>query len=171
MERNTLLKSIGGLFSKEEGLDDLLKMTAHWDGHKRDNAIRRLGMLGNPIAIPYLILRVNDWVPQVRNTALKAIRELVTPENAAAFVLSLPSLYHLEKCSRSNHAELIEFIEKYLISNANKQHVVQGLEGINSLVARACISLIIQNNLLDIFAIVKSGLTHSDLIVRAKASL
>ena len=170
MEKSKLLKSIGNLFSKEEGLDELLKMSEHWDGYKRESAVRRLGMLGNPIAIPNLILRVNDWVPQVRIAALKAMKMLAVPENSAAFVMSLPSLYHLDKCTRSSHAELIEFIEKYLILDINKKHLIQGLESGNSMVARACISLIIKNNLLDISPIVIAGLSHRDFIVRAKAS-
>jgi HEAT repeat protein len=170
MEKNTLLKSIDGLFSKKEGLDDLLKMSKNWDGHKRENAVRRLGMLGSPMAIPHLILRVNDWVPQVRSAALKAITMLLNPDNAMAFVISLPALYHLEKCNRSNHTELIECVEKFLMADVNKEHVVQGLEDKDVLVARACISLIIENRLLDIFYIVKAGLAHNDLIVRVKAS-
>ena len=31
---------------KQEGLDDLLSMTEHWNGYERENAVRRLGMLG-----------------------------------------------------------------------------------------------------------------------------
>lgn len=53
MEDNiNLVTKISTLFSKQEGLDDLLVMCDHWDGYKRENAVRRLDMLGNPIAIP-----------------------------------------------------------------------------------------------------------------------
>jgi HEAT repeat protein len=65
-ENENLLKRLLKSFQKQEGLDDLILMAEHWNGFKRENAVRRLGMLGNPVAIPKLIVRVNDWVPQVR---------------------------------------------------------------------------------------------------------
>ncbi len=65
-ENDGLLMRILKSFTKQEGLNDLLAMSRYWNDHKRENAVRRLGRLANPIAIPKLIVRANDWVPQVR---------------------------------------------------------------------------------------------------------
>ena len=171
MEDNvTLLKKISDLFSKQEGLDDLLVMCEHWDGYKRENAVRRLGMLGNPIAIPKLIVRANDWVPQVRIAAKEAIVNLASPNNSEAFVLCLPDLYHLRKCGRDDHDSLIQAIESFLLLEANTRHLVGGLYNDNPFVARICMTLVIDNQILDVTKLAREGLQHPDIIVRAKAS-
>jgi hypothetical protein len=54
-EDKGLLKRILGSFSRQEELDDLLIMSEHRNGFKREQAVRRLGSLGNPAAIPKLI--------------------------------------------------------------------------------------------------------------------
>lgn len=57
MEENEgLLRKILKSFSRQEGLEELLVMSEHWNGYKRENALRRLGMLGNPLAIPKLLI-------------------------------------------------------------------------------------------------------------------
>ncbi|MBQ4850721.1 hypothetical protein [Pseudoalteromonas sp. MMG012] len=43
-------------------VEELIQLSNHRDGYKRENAAAKLGYLGDPIAIPSLLLRVNDWV-------------------------------------------------------------------------------------------------------------
>ncbi len=169
-EKESLFSKLLKSFSKQEGLEELLQMCEHWNGYKRENAVRRLGMLGNPLAIPKLIARANDWVPQVRSAATDAINKLATPKNAEAFVYSLPKLYHLKDCGRDNHDKLITSIEKFLLSNEISNHVLEGLHNESPLVARACVSLIIENGLMDQAELVEISLSHPDVIVRVKVS-
>ena len=61
-EKKNLLSKLGSALLAQPGLEDLLMLSSHSSGYKRENAVRRLGMLGNPVAIPYLIERANDWV-------------------------------------------------------------------------------------------------------------
>lgn len=122
-ENENLLKRLLKSFQKQEGLDDLILMAEHWNGFKRENAVRRLGMLGNPVAIPKLIVRVNDWVPQVREAARKALLMLMTPKNAKAFAESLPDLFHLRTCGRDNHAQFIDDVLEYLLKEENVERV------------------------------------------------
>jgi HEAT repeat protein len=84
------------------GLPHLLDLAKDPSGYKRENAVRRLGMLGDPAALDSLLRRANDWVPQVRLAALHAIRQLMIPANANAFVSSLPEIFHLEQCGRAS---------------------------------------------------------------------
>lgn len=41
----------------------------HFNGHVRESAVRPLGDVFNGTELPFLLLRLNDWVPQVRGTA------------------------------------------------------------------------------------------------------
>lgn len=169
-EKQNLFSRLLKNFSKQEGLDDILLMSEHWNGYKRENAVRRLGMLGNPLAIPNLIIRSNDWVPQVRIAAKEALSKLAISKNIEAFIKALPELYHLKNCSRDSHDNLISSIEEYMLSNKNIIYLINGLHDENPFVARACISLIIENNLMEEVQIVRVGLAHPDLIVRVKVS-
>ena len=173
-EKTVSPDKVEGNIEKNDGfslpLNSLLKMASHGNGYKREEATRQLGVLGNSTAISTLILRFNDWVPQVRIAALQSIKMLATSQNAYAFVLNLPSLYHLKKCGRSNHMELIDYIERYLVSDNNNLHIANGLKNSDGLVARACIHLIIEYKLQDTAFIVKVGLDHADIVVRVRAS-
>ena len=169
-EKQNLFSQLLKKFSKQEGLDDILLMSEHGNGYKRESAVRQLGILSNPLAIPKLIIRANDWVPEVRIAAKEALFKLATLSNIEAFVKALPELYHLNNCNRGNHVKLISSIEEYLLSNKNSAYLINGIHDENPFVARACISLIVDNNLLKKAEIVELGLAHSDLVVRVKVS-
>ncbi len=74
-----LKRSLNAILIREN-LSDLIRLLEHPNGFKRENAIRRIGMLQDPIAIPNLLIRVNDWVPQVRDAAKEAILRIRTYE-------------------------------------------------------------------------------------------
>jgi HEAT repeat protein len=168
--KRSILEKLTNLFSKQEGLDDLLVMSKHWDGHKRENAVRRLGLLGNPIALPALMIRANDWVLQVRVAAKNAILNLRTDENVGAFITCLPELYHLQKCGRDNHDYLIEQIEGYLLFKEHRNSVITEISNSNPLVQRACFKLALENELMKVDTLVILGLEQSDIVTRTRAS-
>lgn len=169
-ENDSLLKKILKSFTKQEGLDDLLTMSEHCNGYKRENAVRRLGMLGNPVAIPKLIARVNDWVPQVRNAARESLEKLLKNENAEAFIYSLPYLYHLKNCGRDDHKILIEKITNFLLKPENNSYIKSAIKNDDPNIARIAIKLCIENPLIDKHELVSECLSHSDVIVRIIAS-
>lgn len=163
---NRLLRS----FQKQKGLDDLLLMAEHWNGFKRENAVRRLGMLGNPVAIPKLIVRVNDWVPQVREVARKSLLKLMTPKNAKAFAESLPDLFHLKTCGRDNHTRFIADVLEYLLKDENAESIREVAFSLEPKVARIAVRLCFDHSLLDRDELVIKCLSHSDILVRNIAS-
>lgn len=169
-EYEGLLGKILRSFSRQEGLDDLLKMSEHRDGYKRENAVRRLGMLGNPIAIPQLLIRVNDWVPQVRSAAMESLLKLLKNENAHAFIYSLPTLYHLENCGRSDHNQLIASVINWLLKPENVSHIKAAIKNEDPYIARIAVKLCIENDLLDQLSFISTCISHSDVIIRKIAS-
>jgi len=145
-------------------------MSEHWNGYKRENAVRRLGMLGNPIAIPKLIVRANDWVPQVRNAARESIEKLLMNKNAEAFVYSLPDIYHLQDCGRDNHNTLIDKIERFLTRTENRKYLISSIEMDEPSIARNALKLCIENSLIEKYKLVSICFEHNDVIVRNIAS-
>lgn len=155
---------------KGKSFDELLVISEDWNGYAREKAVKKLGDLGNPLAIPKLIVRVNDWVPQVRKTAKESLLLLLTAENAKAFVINLPDLYHLKNCKRGSYEELIEKIISFLIEPNNNQFIKSAIKDENPYLARIAVSLCIEYSLLSEREIVLECLQHSDVIVRNKAS-
>lgn len=165
-----LLARLVTRYGVPDGLAELLRASGHWNGYRREEAVLRLGMLGSPVAIPQLIIRSNDWVPQVRNAARQVLRSLAVAANAEAFVLALPELHHLRHCGRDQHGALIEAIEQFLLATENAPHLVAGIRDADGRVARACIGLVIGHGLLPVPQIVELGLSHPDLVVRMQVS-
>ena len=151
-------------------IEELLVMSEHYNGYKRESAVIELGLLGNPSALPALIERVNDWVPRIRIESRNSITSMAIKKNTYAFVENLPNFYKLKLRARDHHESFINYIESYVTSSENAKAVVDGLQSSNALVVRACMTLCINYNLLDKFSISKIGLSHSDIIVRCRAS-
>jgi len=166
-ENKNLLNKLLTVFSKQEDLDELLALTMHRDGHKRENAVRRLGLLGNPVAIPKLIVRANNWVPQVRQAAKESLAKLMKSENAQAFVCSLPNLYHLQNCGLDKHEELINNVKNFLLRPENVSHLQAAIVGKEAAVVRIAVKLCVENNLIENGELAMKCFAHQDIIVRA----
>lgn len=164
------MDKILNLFSTRRELAGLLEMSKHWDGYKREEAVRRLGALGNPAAIPELLARVNDWVPQVRKAAEDALSQLMQRDNAAAFVRSLPEIYHLQRCGRKDHGDLIAKVVRFLIEPDNSAHLRSAIADDNLRIARIAARLCLQHSLVDTHDLIGKCFSHHDVSVRRMAA-
>jgi hypothetical protein len=157
-------------FDKQENIDELLKLADSWNGFEREKAVKQLGTIGNSSALPMLIKRANDWVPQVRAAAYSAIEGLLVEENALIFINKLPIIYHLENCYRNDHENLIQTVESFLLRTENQTKVVDGCIHSNPFVARRCLRLIIDHQLLKPYQIVVLCIKSLDIVVRSSAA-
>ena len=151
-------------------LSTLLTCVGLKEGYKREAAVLQLGVLKDPVAISELLKRANDWVPEIRSAAKIAVLKLATPENAEAFVMSLPELYHLHKCGRAKHGKFISEIERYLIEPINVLNILNGLNDNDSEVSRACFALALKHKLADTDQFILRALQHKDVNIRLRAS-
>jgi hypothetical protein len=105
----------------------LLSMNAN--GRVRELAVRQLAGSNADDVLPFLMLRANDWVPQVSSMARRAIERHCSPATAAAFVAVLPLIERLKAQGRVDNSELVEKIETMLVSSP------AGLEAIGTAMA------------------------------------
>lgn len=166
-EKQKFLDKLGSAIFPQPGLDDLLAMATHASGFKRENAVRRLGMLGNPTAIPHLIVRANDWVPQVRAAAREALSKLLRTGNGEAFVASLPGIVHLRTCTRDDHTGLLQAVQEFLLREDNAHHLLAGLHSPDRQVARLAIRLLVERQRMTATELISAGLSHKDEVVRS----
>ena len=154
-------------FTATTSVEDLVRLSSSFDGFRRENAVRRLGLIGNPVAIPALIVRANDWVPEVRAAANDALVKMLTPANALAFVSSLPQLLHLQKCTRGDHSSLLQAVQEFLVRDGNVEALHASWRSENAPVARLVTRLLIAKQTLPAAQIIRHGLAHEDVVIRA----
>lgn len=81
------------------------------NGHTRELATRALAGRSDGEALAFLLLRANDWVPQVSEVARAALVRRCVPEQAARFVAMLPLVERLSAQRRVDNAGLVAQIE------------------------------------------------------------
>lgn len=81
--------------------------SCHANGFVRQRALRALGDLGDEGGLPFAILRLNDWVKEVCETALDVLQQYLKPEHAPSLVAALPLVLGLERRHRRDHAEVV----------------------------------------------------------------
>jgi hypothetical protein len=165
------LKQLLDKLRSKPKFEKLIEESRHWNGYQRETAVLELGSLGDPTAIPALIVRVNDWVPQIREAARKAILRLATTQNLAMFVDYLPELFHLKTCERDDHKQFIESICDYVSSSETSvQALISATQSLKPKLARISISILIERQLVSPEEAFKLGSSHQDIVVRLRTS-
>jgi HEAT repeat protein len=89
---------------------------SHRSGYVRQQAVRRLGKAPEVDAWPFLLLRLNDWVSEVRRTALQVVLSLLPQVPVHALVRYLPLVERLGLALRARHDEVVARVHQRLLS-------------------------------------------------------
>lgn len=112
-------------------------LTMHPSGFVRDAALRRLVSAGDrTLAMPYLLLRVNDWVGPVRSFATEAVRSVMATGDATPWIPVLGLLDQLRVRSRADHAWLLDGVTRLLLRPESRPDLVFALGSEDRAVAR-----------------------------------
>lgn len=118
-------------------------LTFHPSGYVRETAIKHLS--AHTGGLPYLLLRLNDWVPEVRRCARDLLAKgesLVTPEQ---WVDNLPLVYRLLECGRDRHGEFVSHVEARLAQPDALGALEAGCRHPRREVRRLCLPLAMQH--------------------------
>jgi hypothetical protein len=88
-------------------------LCCHWNGYVRGAAVRAMSNVAAEIAIPFLMLRLVDWVEPVHAVAEAELRRRLVPENGRVLVRCLGLLERLSGHARFR-SEYWEWIEALL---------------------------------------------------------
>ena len=103
------------LQGQTSGTEALLGMFSfHHNGRVREEAVRLLGQMNGGAELPFLLIRLNDWVPAIRSLALKAIQARLVPAYATYFAANISLVYKLLEWKRADHSSVLEWIVEYL---------------------------------------------------------
>jgi len=112
--------------------------SCHWNGHVREGAVRELGKVRTGAELPFLLMRVNDWVTPVRYLARLLLGERVRVEYGAHFLKWLPLVVRLRTMSRWNQADLVEAIQRMIESAEAVAFLRPGCESTDRTVRSFC---------------------------------
>jgi HEAT repeat protein len=113
------------------------------NGYIREAAVQRLADLHTDGAeLPFLILRLNDWVPQVSDPARHAIRQRFTPTFAPAFVRCLPLIFALQGKQRNNQQGIFISTLRFLQREESRPAMQDALQSANPRVRRLALRVL-----------------------------
>src|SRR5439155_4896934 len=75
--------------------------SCHGSGFIRDAAVNELANIFDGSELPFLLVRLNDWVGVVRETAAAAVLHRIRPDYATYFFRHLRLVLRLRSCGRS----------------------------------------------------------------------
>jgi hypothetical protein len=148
--------------------DDLILlalMSAHRSGYVRTEAILSLGRDLSGSAIPFLLMRLVDWVEAVRRAADLELIDKLQPQHSEMFVRCLGLLERLSEHIRFRPAYR-DWVNELLKSPACAEQVEAGLGSNQRTVRRACFPIAAGNPALDIKTVLNRALDGSDVAIR-----
>lgn len=122
-----------------EGIVNLLKFPAdisihllgiaslNSNGYIREKAIRNFSKVSSSSAIPYILLRLNDWVLPVRSLAEYMLKNILTLDNVDAFIDNSYLINKLQNVLRANLLNTSELIVDYLKDDSIKSKIKSNL--------------------------------------------
>ena len=138
----------------------------HQNGYVREAAIERLSLIGTGAELPFLILRLNDWVSNVRDAAYKAIHSRVKPEYCRKLIENLALLKRVEQAGRIDHKEIIEAINELLQGDKCHALLLESLRSADRFIRRACFRLALDSTISDSQQLLKLALDNDDTVIR-----
>ncbi|HTU25915.1 MAG TPA: hypothetical protein VMF30_10990 [Pirellulales bacterium] len=142
----------------------------HRDGYVREAAVRELAKIGNGFELPFLLLRVNDWVPQVRAEAQAAVALRMREDNLPAFVRNLPLLVRLAGSTRASKAGVFEWLVDHLVRLEHFGSLKNLIQESARPVSRKCFRQAIQITGSHQVELVWLGLRSNDIALRLLAA-
>ena len=118
----------------------------HPNGRVREAAVRALAERTDGSELPFLLVRLNDWVGPVRDAVRALVSARVRPEYAAHFLGCIPLMLRVEKGQRGQHEWLTEAVTA-LFNNADAADAMQrGLHSADGNIRRVCLRMAVCGN-------------------------
>ncbi len=159
---------LGQIDLEERHLPGLLGLTSsHPDGHVREETLRALALRRGGAELPFLLLRLNDWVREIRAVARQAVRDRLRPDYARHFVVNLSLVDRLLECGRDRHEHVVREVHTLLASPEASGALRIGCTSEDRAVRRACYLLAVEHRLVDFC---RDGLDEADVLVRLRCA-
>jgi HEAT repeat protein len=143
--------------------------SCHGSGFVRQAALRELARRREPRGLPFIAIRLNDWVAEVRVAAQAALTGFLYASFAPALVATLPLLFSLERQRRGDHAVVVAWVRTLLQSPDSREAVLDGCLSEDADVRRLCYRLAIAAEGAEPAPILAQALSDSQPVIRVWA--
>jgi hypothetical protein len=107
-----------------DGIADTLGVCSY-SGFVREAAVKALVSRPQRGTLPLLLVRLNDWVPQVRVAANAAVRSLMQTAYLADWITAIDAVVDLEQARRADHGPMLKEISLFL---SRPEHLPQVID-------------------------------------------
>lgn len=151
------------LFNKSLSVEELFALAQSPNGYDREQAIKKMREKCDAIFLDALLVRVNDWVPQVRDLARETIKELMIEANREAFIEKLDLIWQLKKKGRCDHTQLLIDVSKFVLQNVSKEKLIEKATSENKSLARVAYELLSEQ--MSLRDLIQLALLSKDVII------
>jgi HEAT repeat protein len=141
----------------------------HWNGFVREAAVTRLDLLDDRRVLPFLLIRLNDWVLPVAQRAAVAVERRIAREYAAAFLANLSIIERLASRKRRDHTRLLDHVRALLEQPEQRHLLIEGMRSPERRTRRFSVQLALQRVAEDTLDVVRLALADSDTVIRHHA--
>lgn len=141
----------------------------HPSGFVREAAVRELARVRDGSELPFLLLRVNDWVEQVRAVAQTAVVDRIGPAYGPMFVRAYSLVLRLERAGRVNHRALVASIKRLLAADRRGTLAAIGV-ATSRHARRAIFELLVESERPgELVETLRAGIMATDPVIRLRA--
>src|SRR6266853_4922946 len=163
-------KDVGHLASLGEMSVSLLGIAScHTNGYVREAAVGELGKTKTGAELPFILIRANDWVPEIRSSARNYLLNRIRPDYIHHLMDWLPLALRLSKVGRDDHSAILEAIRGLLASSEAREALREGFESHDHFVRRFCFQLALNSNEADFLTVLQRAFVERDAQVRKEA--
>ena len=141
----------------------------HGNGFIREAALRTLDQVAGGAELRYLLVRLNDWVPEVREAAQRAVRRRLTAEYASVFAFHIGLIVRLLGWGRANHFETLGWIVELLRGPAGWPRLPAMLDSADAVSRRLLYRLLMDTESEAGRALIRRALHDSEPVTRLEA--
>ncbi|MBY0262503.1 MAG: hypothetical protein K2Q20_09175 [Phycisphaerales bacterium] len=143
----------------------------HHNGFVREIAVRRLASSADlELALPFLLLRINDWVGVVREVAKGVVERLIGTGEAAPWVPALGMLDQLGTRSRADHTWLSTAVTALFLRPGSAAALMRATGSDDRRVARWAFRTALQGPAADRLTFVRIAFESDDPVSRLRAA-
>lgn len=140
----------------------------HFSGYVREAAVNELALQRTGKELPFLLIRLNDWVAEVRAAAGRVVRERIAPDYAVHFLASIRLVLRLRACGRVDR-QFVDNICDLLKRPECKEVLRNGTTSNDKTVRRISFQLAAESDPATRSSIVRTLMTDLDATARSWA--
>lgn len=140
----------------------------HPNGYFREKAVKELMKYQHTKVIPFMIIRLNDWVPNIRYLANDYLVKYLSIGNISEVLMYFHLFKHIENYTRYESNEVIANIDKLFEDKNNMPSMLNNINKYDEYTRYYVYSLIYMKSIIKVDELVVTLLDDSSGLIRAK---